>query len=134
MLLQRILCAVFIYNIMIEVSSYSGFGPHHHPKKRLGSKTAQGDPTDEANPVPYVVYPSQPRTRRLQYEREDCVKAMQWMADFHQNNRSWADGIAAATRPAATAHLRGKGWSRVGAHVPIYNNISIGICLIGDWM
>lgn len=27
----------------------------------------------------------------------------------------------------------GRGFNRVGAHAPLYNNKSIGICLIGDW-
>jgi N-acetylmuramoyl-L-alanine amidase len=30
--------------------------------------------------------------------------------------------------------FEGRGWSKVGAHAPNYNDKSIGICLIGSFM
>ncbi|XP_056647901.1 peptidoglycan-recognition protein LB-like isoform X1 [Diorhabda sublineata] len=84
------------------------------------------------NPVPYVVihHSYQPPAC---YNLEDCIKAMKWMQDFHQNTRGWADiGYSFAVGSDGRAYV-GRGWSCVGAHAPLYNNRSIGICLIGDW-
>lgn len=64
---------------------------------------------------------------------EKCEEAMRWMQDFHQFNRSWWDiGYNFAVGGDGKVY-EGRGWSTVGAHAPGYNNISIGICLIGDW-
>lgn len=84
------------------------------------------------NPVPYVVihHSYQPAAC---YNFSECVKAMQWMQDLHQINNSWADiGYSFAVGSDGRVY-EGRGWSRIGAHAPNYNNISIGICLIGDW-
>lgn len=85
-----------------------------------------------AGPVPYVVIhhtfiPPACNTS------EKCEEAMRWMQDFHQFNRSWWDiGYNFAVGGDGKVY-EGRGWSTVGAHAPGYNNISIGICLIGDW-
>ncbi|KAJ8972445.1 hypothetical protein NQ314_000178 [Rhamnusium bicolor] len=84
------------------------------------------------NPVPYVVihhshFPAACNTG------EECIEAMQWMQKYHQDNHTWLDiGYHFAVGSDGRAY-EGRGWSRVGAHAPHYNNISIGICVIGDW-
>ncbi|CAH1099443.1 unnamed protein product [Psylliodes chrysocephalus] len=84
------------------------------------------------NPVPFVVI-HHSYIPAACYNLEDCKTAMQWMQDFHQNNRSWADiGYSFAVGSDGRAY-EGRGWSRVGAHAPTYNTKSIGICIIGDW-
>ncbi|KAG5899585.1 hypothetical protein JTB14_022913 [Gonioctena quinquepunctata] len=85
-----------------------------------------------ANPVPYVVIHHSYLPPAC-YTSEDCIKAMQWMQNFHQIDRGWVDiGYHFAVGGDGKAY-EGRGWSRVGAHAPHYNNISIGICMIGDW-
>ncbi|KAJ8978349.1 hypothetical protein NQ317_002658 [Molorchus minor] len=134
MLLQRILCAVFIYYIMIEVSSYSVMNAEDSDPTIIPRSGWAAKPPKEiqpmTNPVPYVVihHSHEPAACNTS---EDCVKAMQ------TSTRTTGPGriSATASRPAATgSSTREGGWSRVGAHAPTYNNISIGICLIGDWM
>ncbi|KAF5290067.1 hypothetical protein FQA39_LY14848 [Lamprigera yunnana] len=84
------------------------------------------------NPVPYVIMhhtykPSACNTT------EECIKAMQWMQDYHQLEHKWNDiGYNFAIGGDGKAYV-GRGWSNIGAHSPTYNNKSIGICLIGDW-
>nr|XP_023016705.1 peptidoglycan-recognition protein LB-like isoform X2 [Leptinotarsa decemlineata] len=85
-----------------------------------------------ANPVPYVVIHHSYLPPAC-FTTEECIKAMQWMQDLHQINNSWADiGYHFAVGGDGKAY-EGRGWSRVGAHAPNYNSISIGICIIGDW-
>ncbi|XP_068901289.1 peptidoglycan-recognition protein LB-like isoform X2 [Tenebrio molitor] len=84
------------------------------------------------NPVPYVIIhhsyipPACTTTA-------DCLDAMRKMQDMHQITKGWNDiGYHFAVGGDGHAY-EGRGWSRVGAHAPGYNNISIGICVIGDW-
>jgi hypothetical protein len=84
------------------------------------------------NPVPYVIIhhsyipPACTTTA-------DCLDAMRKMQDMHQITNGWNDiGYHFAVGGDGHAY-EGRGWSRVGAHAPGYNNISIGICVIGDW-
>ncbi|XP_045468915.1 peptidoglycan-recognition protein LB isoform X3 [Harmonia axyridis] len=84
------------------------------------------------NPVPYVIihHSYQPAAC---YTPKACIKAMQSMQRFHQDDRGWNDigysfGVGGDNRA-----YTGRGWSAVGAHSPHYNNRSIGICVIGDW-
>ncbi|CAH0549450.1 unnamed protein product [Brassicogethes aeneus] len=85
-----------------------------------------------ANPVPYVVIhhsyiPPACNTT------EDCMQAMRSMQDYHQLNHSWNDiGYSFAVGGDGRAYM-GRGWDRVGAHAPKFNDKSIGICIIGDW-
>ncbi|XP_072387586.1 peptidoglycan-recognition protein LB-like isoform X1 [Diabrotica undecimpunctata] len=85
-----------------------------------------------ANPVPYVVIHHSylpPACHNL----TDCIKAMHWMQDLHQQTNGWSDlGYNFAVGGDGRAY-EGRGWSRVGAHAPFYNSKSIGICIIGDW-
>ncbi|CAG9821385.1 unnamed protein product [Phaedon cochleariae] len=84
------------------------------------------------NPVPYVVIHHSYMPPAC-YNLEDCIGAMQWMQDLHQINNSWVDiGYSFAVGSDGRAY-EGRGWSRVGAHAPHFNNKSIGICVIGDW-
>ncbi|KAJ8958409.1 hypothetical protein NQ318_002191 [Aromia moschata] len=84
------------------------------------------------NPVPYVVI-HHSYTPLACNTSEECVQAMHWMQDFHQDVRKWWDiGYHFAAGGDGRIY-EGRGWSRVGAHAPHYNNISIGICVIGDW-
>ncbi|XP_044763069.1 peptidoglycan-recognition protein LB isoform X2 [Coccinella septempunctata] len=84
------------------------------------------------NPVPYVIihHSYQPAAC---HTPEACVKAMQSMQRYHQDDRGWNDiGYSFAVGGDNRAYT-GRGWSAVGAHAPHYNNRSIGICVIGDW-
>jgi N-acetylmuramoyl-L-alanine amidase len=84
------------------------------------------------NPVSYVVI-HHSYIPAACYSKEDCIKAMQWMQDYHQFNHSWNDiGYSFAAGSDNRIYI-GRGWSAVGAHAPGYNNRSIGFCVIGDW-
>lgn len=84
------------------------------------------------NPVPFVVIhhsyiPSACSTT------EECIQAVQWIQNFHQDDRGWNDiGYSFVVGGDGKAYV-GRGWSSVGAHAPAMNNRSIGICMIGDW-
>ncbi|GJQ78234.1 PGRPLB [Trypoxylus dichotomus] len=84
------------------------------------------------NPVPFVIIhhsyiPPACNTT------EQCIGAMQSMQDYHMNTHGWNDiGYSFAVGGDGKAYI-GRGWSAVGAHSPLYNNKSIGICVIGDW-
>jgi peptidoglycan-recognition protein LB len=82
--------------------------------------------------VPYVIihHSYQPAAC---YTNETCIKAMQSMQSFHQDDRGWADiGYNFAVGGDGRVY-QGRGFNVMGAHAPPYNNKSIGICLIGDW-
>lgn len=86
-----------------------------------------------SNPVPYVVihHSAFPEACNV---TADCIAAMQQMQDMHQYTNNWADiGYNFAVGGDGNAY-EGRGWSKVGAHAPGYNTISIGICVIGNWM
>ncbi|KAF7267399.1 hypothetical protein GWI33_019402 [Rhynchophorus ferrugineus] len=83
-------------------------------------------------PVPYVVIHHTYKPEAC-YTKNDCIKKMQWMQDFHQLNRSWNDiGYNFAVGGDNRIYV-GRGWTSVGAHTPKYNDKSIEITLIGDW-
>lgn len=97
---------------------------HARPPKQTENMT---------NPVPYVIIhhsyiPSACNTS------VECIEAMQWMQNYHQDTHGWNDiGYHFAVCGDGRAY-EGRGWSNVGAHAPGYNNKSIGICVIGNWM
>lgn len=58
---------------------------------------------------------------------------MRSMQRFHQNERGWDDiGYSFAIGGDGKVY-EGRGFDRVGAHAPSYNDKSIGIVLIGNW-
>lgn len=83
-------------------------------------------------PIPYVIIhhtyiPAACNTSA------DCITAMQWMQNFHQNDRDWNDiGYSFCVGGDGRIYY-GRGFNVIGAHAPRYNDKSVGICLIGDW-
>nr|XP_008194895.1 PREDICTED: peptidoglycan-recognition protein LB isoform X2 [Tribolium castaneum] len=85
-----------------------------------------------ANPVPFVIT-HHSYIPPACHTPEACVQSMQTMQDMHQLQNGWNDiGYSFGVGGDGNAY-EGRGWSKVGAHAPKYNNISIGICVIGDW-
>ncbi|XP_052870252.1 peptidoglycan-recognition protein LB [Anopheles cruzii] len=85
-----------------------------------------------AGPIPYVIihHSYQPAACHSKLE---CIKAMQSMQRFHQDERNWNDiGYSFAVGGDGRIY-QGRGFNVVGAHAPRYNANSVGICLIGDW-
>nr|ABV60369.1 putative peptidoglycan recognition protein [Phlebotomus papatasi] len=67
------------------------------------------------------------------HSSSECIKAMQNMQKFHQNDRGWNDiGYSFGVGGDGNIYM-GRGFSVIGAHAPRYNDKSVGICLIGDW-
>ncbi|XP_059048712.1 peptidoglycan-recognition protein LB-like [Achroia grisella] len=65
---------------------------------------------------------------------DDCKAAMRSMQNYHQNGQGWADiGYNFAVGGDGGVY-EGRGWQTVGAHAVGYNMLSIGICLIGNWV
>ncbi|KAK9695859.1 N-acetylmuramoyl-L-alanine amidase [Popillia japonica] len=84
------------------------------------------------NPVPYVII-HHSYIPPACHTTSECIGAMQSMQDFHIYERGWNDiGYSFAVGGDGNAYT-GRGWSSVGAHAPLYNSQSIGICVIGDW-
>ncbi|KAK9695861.1 N-acetylmuramoyl-L-alanine amidase [Popillia japonica] len=84
------------------------------------------------NPVPYVII-HHSYIPPACHTTSECIEAMQFMQNLHMDERGWSDiGYSFAVGGDGNAYT-GRGWSSVGAHTPLYNNQSIGICVIGDW-
>ncbi|XP_069356620.1 peptidoglycan-recognition protein LB-like [Maniola hyperantus] len=83
-------------------------------------------------PVPYVVI-HHSYSPPACYDGPQCKKAMRSMQNFHMDDRGWWDiGYNFAVGGDGAAY-EGRGWDILGAHTLHFNNVSIGICLIGDW-
>ncbi|XP_023952833.2 peptidoglycan-recognition protein LB isoform X2 [Bicyclus anynana] len=83
-------------------------------------------------PVPYVVI-HHSYTPAACYDGIQCRQAMRSMQNFHMDDRDWWDiGYSFAVGSDGAAY-EGRGWDVIGAHALHFNNVSIGICLIGDW-
>ncbi|XP_059476471.1 peptidoglycan-recognition protein SB1-like [Neocloeon triangulifer] len=64
---------------------------------------------------------------------DECAKIVRYYQDFHMDDRGW-DDIGYSYLIGEDGNIyEGRGWQRVGAHAPPYNNISIGVCFIGDF-
>lgn len=124
-------CLVFSVYFTFGVNSILSQDPEIVTRDEWGARP----PTlveNMTNPVPYVVI-HHSYIPAACYTKDACIKAMQWMQDLHQLNNSWNDiGYSFAAGGDNRIYM-GRGWSAVGAHAPKYNNISIGICIIGDW-
>lgn len=85
------------------------------------------------NPVAYVVI-HHSVSPEVCNTTEQCIAAMQETQNMHQYDNGWDDiGYSFGVGGDGNAY-EGRGWSSVGAHAPGYNTISIGICVIGNWM
>nr|AXS59128.1 peptidoglycan recognition protein LB [Leguminivora glycinivorella] len=83
-------------------------------------------------PVPYVVI-HHSHTPKACYNRQDCIQAMKSMQNFHIDDRHWWDIAYHFGVGSDGVAYEGRGWPILGAHALHFNNISIGICVIGDW-
>ncbi|CAH0713731.1 unnamed protein product, partial [Brenthis ino] len=84
------------------------------------------------SPVPYVVI-HHSHSPPACYDAPHCKRAMRSMQNFHMDDRGWNDiGYHFAVGGDGVAY-EGRGWGVLGAHSLHFNNVSIGICLIGDW-
>nr|UIW25013.1 peptidoglycan-recognition protein LB [Lasioderma serricorne] len=83
-------------------------------------------------PVPFVVVHHSYEPAAC-YAYDACCEAMRSMQRYHQVDNGWDDiGYNFAVGGDGRAY-EGRGWDAVGAHAPVYNYKSVGICLIGDW-
>ncbi|XP_069684129.1 peptidoglycan-recognition protein LB-like isoform X2 [Periplaneta americana] len=65
---------------------------------------------------------------------DKCKADMRSMQKMHQDVRGWFDiGYSFCVGGTGLVY-EGRGWNVVGAHAPRYNNRSVGICFIGDFM
>uniref|UniRef100_A0A182NQS9 Peptidoglycan-recognition protein n=1 Tax=Anopheles dirus TaxID=7168 RepID=A0A182NQS9_9DIPT len=86
-----------------------------------------------AGPIPYVII-HHSYIPAACYSGLQCIAAMQSMQTMHQDVRQWNDiGYSFAVGGDGRVY-QGRGFNVVGAHAPRYNNRSVGICLIGDWV
>ncbi|KAF4528960.1 hypothetical protein B566_EDAN011265 [Ephemera danica] len=62
-----------------------------------------------------------------------CSEQVRKYQMLHMDDRGWDDiGYSFLVGEDGNVY-EGRGWRRVGAHAPQYNNQSIGICIIGDF-
>nr|QFQ66864.1 peptigosaccharide recognition protein lb [Protaetia brevitarsis] len=129
--MQIITAGDLVYRLAVFVGITSSYDLQIVSKEEWGAmKPVEIDPMP--NPVPYVIIHHSYIPPACNTSSE-CVEAMQWMQDFHMNTHGWNDiGYHFAVGGDGKAY-EGRGWSAVGAHAPLYNNRSIGICIIGDW-
>ncbi|CAB3246197.1 unnamed protein product [Arctia plantaginis] len=86
-----------------------------------------------ARPVPLVVIhhtaiPGECRTRSA------CINSMRSMQVAHQSGNGWSDIGYNFAVGGDGAVYEGRGWTTVGAHAVSFNNRSIGIALIGNFV
>ncbi|XP_014228398.1 peptidoglycan-recognition protein 2-like [Trichogramma pretiosum] len=83
-------------------------------------------------PVRYVVV-HHGGVPRYCYNRSSCSAILRSYQDYHLDNNHWSDiGYQFVIGEDGNVY-QGRGWDKVGAHAPGYNNRSIGICVIGDF-
>lgn len=83
-------------------------------------------------PTPYVVIHHGGIAKYCQ-DQETCSAIVRDYQNFHLDYRKWWDvGYNFIIGEDGNVY-EGRGWDRVGAHAPKYNNQSIGICVIGDF-
>ncbi|XP_068082155.1 uncharacterized protein [Anabrus simplex] len=89
------------------------------------------DPLGES-PTPYVVV-HHGGTKNYCFTEQDCSQIVRTYQSWHMDNNAWNDiGYSFVIGEDGLAY-EGRGWDRLGAHAPGYNNRSIGICIIGDF-
>jgi len=65
--------------------------------------------------------------------KEGCAAIVRSYQDLHMDDRGWDDiGYSFLVGEDGNVY-EGRGWDRVGAHAPQYNQISIGVCFLGDF-
>ncbi|KAF5281859.1 hypothetical protein FQR65_LT14503 [Abscondita terminalis] len=119
------------FHVLLGLLGISACDIEFVSREEWGARPATS-PSPMPNPVPHVIihHTYQPGACDT---TEECIKAMQWIQDLHQNENNWSDvGYNFAVGGDGKAYVA-RGWSLVGAHAPDYNDKSIGICLIGDW-
>ncbi|XP_077293930.1 peptidoglycan-recognition protein SC2-like [Arctopsyche grandis] len=87
--------------------------------------------TGMSTPVPYVVihHSAGPACTT----NSACQSQMRSMQNLHMDTNGWADiGYSFGVGGDGLAY-EGRGWARVGAHAPGFNDRSIGICNIGTF-
>lgn len=86
------------------------------------------------SPVPYVIVHHTVMGEGECNTTEQCIKVMHDIQDLHMDVNEWADVGYSFLVGGDGAIYEGRGWNKVGAHAPNYNDKSIGISLIGNFM
>ncbi|CAH4027725.1 peptidoglycan-recognition protein LB-like [Pieris brassicae] len=90
------------------------------------------DLTPLSTPVPYVIIHHTYKPDACTSHQE-CITAMQSMQRYHMESLDWGDiGYNFCIGNSGDIY-EGRGWERKGIHAGKANDVSIGICLIGDW-
>eukprot|EP00745_Piridium_sociabile_P003315 TRINITY_DN119762_c0_g1_i1.p2 TRINITY_DN119762_c0_g1~~TRINITY_DN119762_c0_g1_i1.p2 ORF type:complete len:174 (-),score=24.67 TRINITY_DN119762_c0_g1_i1:225-746(-) len=66
-------------------------------------------------------------------DKDSCIKQVQGFQNTHMDERKWDDiGYSFVVGEDGNVY-EARGWTAVGAHTLGYNNVSIGICVIGNF-
>ncbi|XP_070570776.1 peptidoglycan-recognition protein SC2-like isoform X1 [Ptychodera flava] len=83
-------------------------------------------------PVPYVILHHTAGKRCFTYE--NCSAVMRGIQNFHMDVRKWWDiGYTFCVGEDGRVY-EGRGWNVQGAHTIGYNNKSIGLCILGNFV
>ncbi|CAG7730095.1 unnamed protein product [Allacma fusca] len=66
--------------------------------------------------------------------RSECIQVMKDIQNLHMDTNGWADIGYSFLVGGDGGVYEGRGWDRVGAHAPGYNDKSTGISVIGNFM
>ncbi|XP_070571270.1 peptidoglycan recognition protein 3-like [Ptychodera flava] len=83
-------------------------------------------------PVPYLILHHTAGKRC--YTHENCSAVMRGIQNFHMDDRKWGDiGYTFCVGEDGRVY-EGRGWNVWGAHNIGYNNKSIGLCILGNFV
>jgi N-acetylmuramoyl-L-alanine amidase len=85
-------------------------------------------------PVPYVIVHHTVMGEGECSNRSECIEVMKDIQDLHMDTNGWDDIGYSLLVGGDGSVYEGRGWNRVGAHSPGYNDKSIGISVIGNFM
>ncbi|KAJ8712948.1 hypothetical protein PYW08_008252 [Mythimna loreyi] len=83
-------------------------------------------------PVPLVVIHHTSTVPRC-FDREACSDSMRQIQDYHMDVKNWWDIGYNFGVGSDGAVYEGRGWDNLGAQSLHFNEVSIGITLIGNW-
>lgn len=64
---------------------------------------------------------------------DDCIAEMQSMQKFHTQDRGWCDIGYSWVLGSDMRFYEGRGWNKVGAHTPGFNDWAYALSIIGDY-
>ncbi|XP_076299672.1 peptidoglycan-recognition protein SC2-like [Lasioglossum baleicum] len=108
-------------------------GPNIITRSQWGARSSKGTIKNlQVDPPPYVIIHHSASDSCT--TRANCQAKVQSFQNYHMDDKGWLDiGYQFVVGGDGNVY-EGRGWGKHGAHSPLYNSNSIGICLIGNFV